>query len=477
MHAIARCLICLVISGPVWARFGIQVDDSAGRMESPDDGRHIAPYVYRDTGVRRPCFVPVKAPDDIQVTRHVPPRQGIDPMDHPAVHSDSLETPGPKRRPVGSAWARHTIDAGSQGADGVRVTDINADGRPDLTTGWEEGGQVRVYLHPGPGTVRRPWPKAVVGRVASPEDAVFVDVDGDGGTDVVSACEGREQSVFVHWGPAAPHALLDAKAWTTTVVPATHKAAKWMYCLPMQIDGRHGVDLVLGSKGSRASVGWLESPAQARRLDRWSWHGICDAGWIMSLMHRDMDGDGDPDVLLSDRYGPQSGCWWLEHPDSPEAMQRPWDRHPIAGDHREVMFMDLADVDGDGREDLVCAVRQDDLVYARRLPGKNPAWEEMTIAMPLGVGTGKGAAVGDLDGDGRADVVVTCEHAEKVCGVFWLRQGPAGNWSAHNISGSDEGIKFDRIELLDLDEDGDLDVVTCEERDNLGVIWFENPAR
>ena len=38
----------------------------------------------------------------------------------------------------------------------------------------------------------------------------------------------------------------------------------------------------------------------------------------------------------------------------------------------------------------------------------------------------------------------------------------------------------DRIELLDLDGDGDLDVLTCEERQNkngLGVIWYENPAR
>ena len=27
----------------------------------------------------------------------------------------------------------------------------------------------------------------------------------------------------------------------------------------------------------------------------------------------------------------------------------------------------------------------------------------------------------------------------------------------------------------DLDDDGDLDVITCEETSNLGVIWYENP--
>ena len=49
-------------------------------------------------------------------------------------------------------------------------------------------------------------------------------------------------------------------------------------------------------------------------------------------------------------------------------------------------------------------------------------------------------------------------------------------WKDHEISGT-EGIKFDRIELIDLDQDGDLDLVTCEERVNLGVIWYENPVR
>ena len=47
----------------------------------------------------------------------------------------------------------------------------------------------------------------------------------------------------------------------------------------------------------------------------------------------------------------------------------------------------------------------------------------------------------------------------------------------HEISGEEEGAKFDLIQTLDLDGDGDLDIVTCEERDNLGVIWYENPTR
>jgi hypothetical protein len=36
------------------------------------------------------------------------------------------------------------------------------------------------------------------------------------------------------------------------------------------------------------------------------------------------------------------------------------------------------------------------------------------------------------------------------------------------------------LELVDLDGDSDLDILTCEEREGgrgLGIIWYENPSR
>ena len=43
-----------------------------------------------------------------------------------------------------AAWLRHTIDSTSKGADGVRLRDVNGDHSPDMASGWEEGGLVRV---------------------------------------------------------------------------------------------------------------------------------------------------------------------------------------------------------------------------------------------------------------------------------------------------------------------------------------------
>ena len=99
-------------------------------------------------------------------------------------------------------WVRHTIDDSSRGADGVRLGDVNGDGLPDIVTGWEEGGRIRVYVHPGKDAVKQRWPAVTVGEVEKPEDAVFADLDGDGVLDVISSTEGETKTIFVHWAPA-----------------------------------------------------------------------------------------------------------------------------------------------------------------------------------------------------------------------------------------------------------------------------------
>ena len=165
-------------------------------------------------------------------------------------------------------WPRHTIDKSSRGADGVRLADANGDGLLDITTGWEEGGRIRVYLNPGAKAAAQPWPAVTVGDVKSPEDAVFADLDADGAMDVVSCCEGRTRTVFFHWAPPAPGRYLDADAWQTTAVPVTAGQQMWMFALPLQVDGRHGIDVLVGAKGAHATVGWLEAPENARDVAR-----------------------------------------------------------------------------------------------------------------------------------------------------------------------------------------------------------------
>ena len=380
-------------------------------------------------------------------------------------------------------WPRHTIDDSSRGADGVRFRDINGDGRLDIATGWEEGGTVRVYLHPGAANVRTRWPAVTVGKAKSPEDAVFVDFNGDGVLDVVSSCEGSTRTAFVHLAPRDRTKLLDATAWRTEAIPATEREQQWMYALPLDIDGRRGIDLVVGSKGKNAGIGWLESPEDRSDVTAWTYHRLRDARWIMSLEAVDIDRDGDWDVLASDRKGDQRGVFWMENGGHGVEPAVAWLEHEIGGEEHEVMFLDFADIDGVGSHEVVVAAKPRRVIVfsARANPGER--WKPEVIELVGNLGNAKAVRVSDVDLDGQADLILSCEGATgDKSGVAWFCHERTANgdaepgWTMNDIAGS-PGTKFDRMELVDLDADGDLDVITCEETENLGVIWYENLTR
>jgi len=379
--------------------------------------------------------------------------------------------------PVTAApWPRHTIDASSKedgklGADGVRLADADGDKLPDVVTGWENGDAIRVCLNPGPGKSKAPWPGVTVGRVRGAEDAVLADLDNDGSLDVVTCAEGKTRTVFFHWAPPAA-SYLDATAWMTESVPATEGEQAWMYALPFDVDGVNGIDIVIGSKGGNAAMGWLESPPNPRDISAWKYHELHPAAWIMSIRSVDMDGDDDEDILYTDRKGEDSGVFWLENPgkglvlrSSTQESEEGWIRHLLGHAGREVMFLDFTARSKPGAPlPYAVAVKAGDIRVG----------PEGRIPMPEGAGTGKAIRWGHIGGTPDIDLVLTCENAKgDLSGVWWYALGSDPGW--HNISGP-EGVKYDRIELLDLDADGDLDVMSCEERDNLGVFWYENPG-
>lgn len=362
-------------------------------------------------------------------------------------------------------WTMHTIDQSSRGADGVRLGDVNQDGRLDIATGWEEGGRIRVCLQPKASEIRKPWPSVCVGKVKSPEDAVFADVNGDGLLDVVSSCEGQQQALFYHLNPGQDR-IMAASAWETKVMPASFKLSRWMYCEPLA-DGQ----LMLGSKAPHGMIAIHNIPRKQITHLR-------QAGWVMSLRCCDIDHDGHADIVYSDRKGDASGVGWLQNPGNSEDE---WLDHPIGGQGLEVMFLDVAHTADHTR--IVCNTRNGYLLDMTPTADVSAPWKTRQIAHPPRAGAGKAVAICDVNHDGRPDLVCTCGLAENKHGVFWLeqpaasadKQTPQQSWIFHEVSGTEIGVKFDRIEMLDIDGDGDKDLLTCEERDNLGVIWYENP--
>ena len=388
------------------------------------------------------------------------------------------------KEPQGKPWPMHVVDDSSNGADGVKLADINGDGLLDIATGWEEGGLTIVYLHPGHQKSKGKWPSVIVGKTPGVEDAVFTDLDQDGFFEVVSCCEGNERTVYIHWPPKNHQQILDSQAWHQQAIPSSVGKTKWMFAWQIQIDDKHGPDLIVGARRPDAEIGWFEIPADAHDVENYRWHTISPAGWVMSLWPCDMDSDGDLDIVATDRYGDLSACRWLENPGHGPAQKELWKSHYMDNREHEVLSMVLDDWDDDGLEDALIAVKDFKVLFLKRLDSSGKRWENKLIPADFQAGNTRAVAVADINNDGHKDLAITTWMAKDLHGVLWLeapREGESDNWQAHQISGIEQGIKYDRIEMLDIDGDGDQDLLTCEEHEGpgsegLGVIWYENPT-
>ena len=83
--------------------------------------------------------------------------------------------------------------------------------------------------------------------------------------------------------------------------------------------------------------------------------------------------------------------------------------------------------------------------------------------------------IGDMDGDGWNDIVVHMGSDTNVgvnTNISWYKYP---SWE-ENVIASASDIEGDEIQVVDLDKDGDLDVVAPFTNEGLDIYWFENPS-
>jgi hypothetical protein len=396
-------------------------------------------------------------------------------------------------------WRKWNIDSDGNGADGVHTGDFNRDGLVDVVSGWEQSGELKLYLNPGIDRLKLPatWsPIDISGGLAVEgiEDAAFVDLDLDGSIEaVVSSSEGSSRMLAIHWQTGAPSS--DPQSWIGTELTAD-RPSSYMKARAGQIDGVGGADIVAGTKatGDEPSlIYWFKSPPQATAANANSWQrflvGENDVKTV-SLAIRDMDGDKQPDIV----YAGRQGVGWFKNPGVVALGTLPaeayWEKIVITESGSEFTFCKLRP---DGGADLIATTSKKSGMLAKwlkRLDASGRRWEEY----PISAATSrpdwtswdkfvlKGVACGFVDADDRIDVVFTASGDGH--GVFMM--SPAQDmalgqaWDRVNITPSVRGMKFDNLKLTDMDNDGDLDIVTTEEGEGIysegeGVLWFENP--
>ena len=375
-------------------------------------------------------------------------------------------------------WNMHVIDNTSFGSDGTKVCDVNGDGYVDIVCGWEQGNVARIYINPLEG---KEWNYVEV-QAPNVEDAFAVDIDGDGFQDLITFSEGEHKRITFHWAPEGEK-YMDSNHWKSEDVPCTISVTQWMFGRPMNVDNKFGIDIIVAGKNEGAVVGWLEAPSHPRNVSAWKLHTIAPASWVMSVEIIDINLDGQKDILISDRNNTTNGVKWFQHPGfKSNELHQYWSEHLIGMKERDPMFLAVDPLNEDGWVEIWVPDLRKDLFHFVQQDPSGLQWNCEKMPFPEGSGLiGKSASIGDIDNNGIKDLVTTYDGAEERLGVMWSSFNELNmQWTHHNVSGN-PGNKFDFAYLLDMDGDGDLDILTSEENNNsstvagLGVIWYENP--
>lgn len=227
---------------------------------------------------------------------------------------------------------------------------------------------------------------------------------------------------------------------------------------------------------------WLSRKLDPTREPERVLLNIGEVGQALLLTSEDIDQDGDIDLKIVDgnTANASMGAYWLENP-WPEQPGVAWKCRFITLSAAPPAQGQVADLDGDNREDLLLPFRiaegTNRLVgFKKIVKGGQTGWLPLPYPISGKQGQIKQSLSSDVNLDGFPDMILGFDGAEAPLEhLFWM-ENPGNSatpkWIRRSIAGSD-GSAIHNMLLCDVDQDGDLDVIALESNNKL--VWYENP--
>ncbi len=258
-----------------------------------------------------------------------------------------------------------------------------------------------------------------------------------------------------------------AETWTRVTVSAGFSGDDKAVA-DIDLDGKPDVIGGTSSGNSTNSLRWWK---QSSPLS-WTEYVIVSGGshnFSTEMQVGDMDNDGDIDLVVYDD-GHGVGYWRNpKNPDGDPTQQAQWSWQSIGDGGGFVHNLFVGDLNGDGKADVTSKVGYGGAakVFVQSTP---TSFTATSLSGSLG---GEGNCMGDIDNDGDLDVITAVSSSPYV--KWYENNGSGGGWTPHNGPNTGNGDLCIRVADINQDARNELVVSHSEACGNVSFFATADP--